>query len=139
MDNANEKEDPQENFADANDEFGEKEFGLKKDTRVYRILNDVCQTFNGDLKNRSSKKSCPSLGVVRLDYDYPPALGDIACSESFTYNVYYRTVPGLTFEICKSGILTDKITENLQKSIQWLIEEKKVTAITGDCGFMMWL
>ena len=23
------------------------------------------------------KKAAPSLGVVRLDYDYPPALGDI--------------------------------------------------------------
>ena len=25
------------------------------------------------------------LGVLRIDYTYPPALGDVACPETFTY------------------------------------------------------
>jgi len=41
-----------------------------------------------------------SLGVIRLDYDYPPAPGDIDCPDSFGYDVHYRVVPGLTFEMC---------------------------------------
>ena len=47
----------------------------------------------------NEQKSTPSLGVIRLDYDYPPALGDIDCPESFPYPVYYKVVPGFTFEI----------------------------------------
>ena len=38
-----------------------------------------------------------SLGVIRLDYDYPPAPGDIDCPESYNYDVHYKVVPGLTF------------------------------------------
>merc|ERR1719352_1018979 len=60
-----------------------------------------------------SKAAC--LGVVRLDYDYPPAPGDIDCPDSFGYDVYYRVVPGLTFDMCQG-----------------------VSGITGDCGFMMY-
>merc|ERR1719440_1524209 len=47
-----------------------------------------------------------SLGVIRLDYDYPPAPGDIDCPQSFGYDVFYRVVPGLTFEMCQSGTTT---------------------------------
>merc|ERR1719238_1441522 len=37
-----------------------------------------------------SKKAHASLGVLRLDYDYPPAPGDIDSPDSFAYDVYYR-------------------------------------------------
>ena len=43
------------------------------------------------------------LGVIRLDYDYPAIPGDIDSPESFGYEVVYRTVPGLTFEMAQSG------------------------------------
>ena len=120
-----------------NAEMSQDVHGHDKD-KLYRILGEVCQMLQDDLLTRSLKKSAPSLGVVRLDYDYPPALGDIACSQSFTYNVYYRTVPGLTFEMCQTGSLTDKVRQNFKEAILWLLDEKKVSAITGDCGFMMY-
>ena len=37
------------------------------------------------------------LGVIRLDYDYPPAPGDVDSPLSYDYRVIYRVVPGLTF------------------------------------------
>ena len=43
------------------------------------------------------------LGVIRLDYHYPPIPGDVDCPDSFSYDVVYRTVPGLTFEMAQSG------------------------------------
>merc|ERR1719456_145902 len=53
-----------------------------------------------------SKKAHATLGVIRLDYDYPPAPGDIDCPQSFSYDVFYRVVPGLTFAMCQSGKLS---------------------------------
>jgi len=86
----------------------------------------------------SAKDDHPSMGVIRLDYDYPPIPGDIDCPESFDFPVYYKVVPGLTFEMCQSGKMTPEVEQRFGDSIKWLIEEKKVKAITGDCGFMMY-
>ena len=36
------------------------------------------------------KKQSAILGILRLDYNYPAALGDIDCPETFNYNVIYR-------------------------------------------------
>ena len=83
------------------------------------------------------KKRAPSLGIIRLDYDYPTALGDIDCPESFSYDVFYKVVPGFTFEMCQTGSLTDEVLERFKDSIKWLVKEKNVSGITGDCGFMM--
>jgi len=80
----------------------------------------------------------PSLGIIRLDYDYPAVPGDIDCADSFTYDVYYRVVPGFTFEMCQSGVMTPVVKKRFITAIKWLIKEKKVKAITGDCGFMMY-
>ena len=93
---------------------------------------------NQVVNNYQEKKEQPSLGIIRLDYDYPPALGEIDCAESFDYDVYYKVVPGLTFEMCKSGILLSKVEYRFKEAIRWLVKEKKVSAITGDCGFMMY-
>ena len=43
------------------------------------------------------------LGVIRLDYDYPPIPGDVDSPDSFSYDVIYRVVPGLSFEVAQSG------------------------------------
>lgn len=80
----------------------------------------------------------PTLGVLRLDYDYPPALGDIDNPASFSYPVVYRVVPGLTFQMAQKGVLTKEVQAELKEAIRYLVEERHVSAITGDCGFMMW-
>lgn len=78
-----------------------------------------------------------SLGVIRLDYDYPPSPGDIDCPDSFGYDVHYRVVPGLTFEMCQSGKMTEDVEQEYVLAIKWLVK-KGVDGITGDCGFMMY-
>ena len=80
----------------------------------------------------------PTLGVLRLDYDYPAAPGDIDSPDSYDYPVIYRVVPGLTFQMAQSGDLTPEVMEEMKEALRWLTVEAKVTAITGDCGFMMW-
>jgi hypothetical protein len=82
------------------------------------------------------KAQCPCLGVVRLDYDYPPSAGDIDHPGSFDYRVIFRCVPGLTFEMCQSGRMTPPVLEQFKKAIKWL-EKEGAVGITGDCGFMM--
>jgi len=89
-------------------------------------------------KPKPDLEDAPSLGIIRLDYDYPANPGDIDCADSFTYDVYYRVVPGFTFEMCQSGVMTPVVKKRFIAAINWLIKEKKVKAITGDCGFMMY-
>lgn len=87
----------------------------------------------------SSRKGteAPKLGVIRLDYDYPPAPGDIDHSGSFQYDVFYRVVPGLTFAMCQAGKMTPMVEQNFVDAIKYL-DSLGVSGITGDCGFMMW-
>ena len=59
------------------------------------------------------------LGVIRLDYDYPPIPGDVDCPDSFSYDVIYRTVPGLTFEMAQSGRYEKY--KKIQLKITWSI------------------
>jgi hypothetical protein len=81
------------------------------------------------------KAAC--LGVIRLDYNYPPAPGDIDSPESFGYDVFYRVVPGFTFEMCQSGVMTPAVEKEFTEAVDWLVA-KGVSGITGDCGFMMY-
>ena len=81
-------------------------------------------------------KNSPKLGILRLDYNYPPAPGDIDCPKSFSYSVIYRVIPGLTFEMCQSGNLTDNVIKNCINAVKFL-NEQNVSGITGDCGFMI--
>jgi Asp/Glu/hydantoin racemase len=78
-----------------------------------------------------------SLGVVRLDYDYPHNPGDVDSPLSYDYQVLYRAVPGLTFDMCKSGKLTPEVEKQLMDAVDWLVEQG-VSGITSDCGFMMY-
>ena len=81
-------------------------------------------------------KSSPKLGVLRLDYDYLPAIGDIDHPKTFKYEVVYKVIPGLTFEICQKGEFKEDIIINIINSIKFL-NEQNVVGITGDCGFMI--
>mmetsp|Transcript_65573 Transcript_65573/g.152328 ORF Transcript_65573/g.152328 Transcript_65573/m.152328 type:complete len:753 (-) Transcript_65573:170-2428(-) len=81
-------------------------------------------------------KAHPSLGVIRLDYNYPPAEGDTDCPASFGYDVFFRVIPGLTFEMAQMGKFTETVERNFAEGIKFL-EMRNVSAITGDCGFMM--
>jgi len=82
-------------------------------------------------------KDAANLGVIRLDYDYPPSPGDVDCPESFGYDVFYRVVPGLTFDICQSGKLSKAVENEFIEAIRWM-DGQGVSGITGDCGFMMY-
>ena len=58
----------------------------------------------------SSKK----LGILMLDYpDLPFALGDVGNRNSFPCPVFMERVPGLTFEMCQRGDLTDSLRLSL--------------------------
>eukprot|EP00928_Gymnodinium_smaydae_P028431 TRINITY_DN2168_c0_g1_i1.p1 TRINITY_DN2168_c0_g1~~TRINITY_DN2168_c0_g1_i1.p1 ORF type:complete len:688 (-),score=120.66 TRINITY_DN2168_c0_g1_i1:340-2403(-) len=90
----------------------------------------------GGADNKPAKKNHPSLGVIRLDYNYPPAAGDIDCPGSYGYDVFFRVVPGMTFEMAQRGQFTEAVERKFAEGIKYL-EQKGVNAITGDCGFMM--
>lgn len=97
-----------------------------------------CQASTDSSTPGMKKKSDTSLGIIRLDYDYPPAPGDIDSEASFAYDVHYKVVPGLTFGMCQAGTLTPEVEKAFCDSIDYLVNEKKVSGISGDCGFMMW-
>ena len=87
-------------------------------------------------RNRCEANSI-CLGILRIDSSYPPARGDIACPNTFGYVVHYKTVVGLTFEICQSGVLTPEVEANFISAIRYLDETKEVDGFSADCGFMM--
>lgn len=73
---------------------------------------------------------------MRLDYNYPPAAGDIDCPGSYDYDILFRAVPGLSFEMAQSGKMTPDVSKEFDGAIRWL-ESRGASGITGDCGFMM--
>ena len=81
-------------------------------------------------------KTSEVLGVLRIDYTYPPALGDVACPETFTYRTVQRMVDGLTFTMCQQGGLEGNTRDAFVAAIKWL-EDSGVSMIIGDCGFML--
>ena len=85
---------------------------------------------------QKKQRKAGSLGVIRLDYDYPPAPGDIDHPGSYAYDVFYRVVPGLTFAMCQSGKMTPEVEERFIGKVKEL-DALGVSGITGDCGFMM--
>ena len=72
---------------------------------------------------------------MRLDHDYPPSLCDIAHPGSFTYEVVYLGIPGFTFEMCKSGVLTPEIEAKFVETIKTFDKKLGCDAITSSCGF----
>ena len=102
------------------------------------MLVDIDEIHIFDRCREQQKTEVPALGVIHLDYLYPPVPGDMDSKDSFAYPVYYRVVPGLTFEMCQTGQLTPQVAASFAEAVRWLDEEKNVQAIAGDCGFMIW-
>jgi len=86
---------------------------------------------------KRAEASGATLGVIRLDYHYPPAPGDIDHPGSYAYKVHYHMVKGFTFEMCQSGKMTEEVEAAFIEGIKAL-EALGASVITGDCGFMMW-
>ena len=60
------------------------DFKDNMEENIDKIQDKLCHR-----RSRNKKELAPSLGVIRLDYDYPPAPGDIDSPDSFPYKVYY--------------------------------------------------
>jgi len=114
---------------------GPHEMDVSKVHNVYHGLKQK-KTAMEKKKKQLEKKQSPILGIVRLDYNYPPAAGDIDCPASYGYDCIYRCVPGLTFEMAQAGKMTPEVKKEFKLAIKWL-EAKGASGITGDCGFMM--
>ena len=97
---------------------------------------DIHILFMSNMIFNTHKKKQVSLGILRLDYDYPPSPGDIDCPETFDYDVYYRVIPGLTFSMCQSGNISESVKMRILDAVWWL-NDIGVDGITGDCGFMI--
>jgi len=41
--------------------------------------------------------------------------------------------------MCQDDKITPKVDKAMQKAVKWLINEKNVNGISGDCGFMMYI
>ena len=100
------------------------------------IFNGCFDTKDIVKKKVLTKNTSPTLGILRLDYDYPAAPGDIDYPGTFSYKVLYRVIPGLTFEMCQSGKLTTQVINNCKEAVMFL-NDNDVCGITGDCGFMV--
>ena len=98
----------------------------------------VYKKLNGNTPQNVKKADSVKLGIIRLDYDYPPAPGDVDHPDTYEYKVFYRMIPGFTFEMCQSGQMTPEVEREFIKAIEYFDHEVKVDGITGDCGFMMY-
>ena len=63
-------------------------------------------------------------------------VGDIDHLDTFDYDVLYRTVPGLTFAVCQSGVYSQDVKDSCVEAVEFL-KAKDVSGVTGDCGFML--
>ena len=84
------------------------------------------------------KASLPAIGILRIEYDYPPAPGDVDHPSSYHYRTYQEVAKGLTFEAAQAGVpLTAAQKAEFDAAISRLETIEKVVGITGDCGFLM--
>ena len=76
------------------------------------------------------------VGVLQIDYEYPPLKGDVDHKDSFGYDVIYEKIPGLTFQRAQLGEWSDELAYDTRVALRRL-EKAGCIGITGDCGFMM--
>ena len=67
---------------------------------------------------KRKKSAAAYLGVIRLDYNYEAVPGDIDHPDSFNCDVYYKDVPGLTFEMCQKGKMSDEVKDRFKESVK---------------------
>jgi len=80
----------------------------------------------------------PKLGVLRIDYRGCHLIsGDLAHPESFDFDVVYRVIPGLTFEMAQTQNIPAPVKANFIRAVQFLHQNPDVSCITSDCGFMV--
>ena len=96
----------------------------------------VCRRTRPHETQPNARDMEPTLGMVRLDCDYPPSRGEVDHPSSFDYKVLYRVVPGLTFDVCVRGAMSPVVQQELINAIEYL-RDRGVAGITSDCGFMM--
>jgi len=87
---------------------------------------------------RLQKEAMPAIGIMRIDYTYPPAMGDAAHPNSYYYRTPHATVKGLTFEYVQTG---DPLTEAQKQAMASAVRELEaypgLMGIAGDCGFLI--
>jgi len=83
------------------------------------------------------KATMPAIGILRVDYTYPPALGDAAHPNSYNYRTPHATWKGLTFEAAQAGEPLTPELHGAMKTAVAALEKDGVMGIAGDCGFLM--
>lgn len=78
----------------------------------------------------------PAIGILRIDYTYPPALGDAAHPNSYYYRTPHATIKGLSFEDAQKGAPLTPAQRTAMEAGLRALEGKKVMGIAGDCGFL---
>ena len=58
------------------------------------------------------------IGILRIDYEYPPIAGDVDDQRSFDFGVEYEVVEGLTFEKAQVGTLSAEIISSFKIAIR---------------------
>jgi hypothetical protein len=76
-----------------------------KDIASAKVLNNIKK----DNKRNANYDENISIGILQIDYDYPPALGDVAHPDSFGHKVVYEKINGLTFSACQKAVLTPEL------------------------------
>jgi len=100
-------------------------------------LNEVAFEF-GVRESRQWTESRPRLlGVVGLDYENERAPTDHTMRASRGYKAIFKSIPDLTRYLTSLGKLTKVCEKALREVLQWMSEDQRVCAITGDCSFMM--
>merc|ERR550514_548934 len=93
---------------------------LESHSALVKAVNGGGAAPGAAAKPKKQTKKHPSLGVIRLDYDYPPAEGDIDCPASYGYDILYKVCPGLTFEMAQGGHFSDEVEREFASCIKYL-------------------
>jgi len=87
---------------------------------------------------RFKPEEMPAIGIMRIDYTYPPAMGDAANPNSYYYRTPHAVVTGLSFEDAQRGSpLTAAQRGAMEAAIAALEKVPDMMGIAGDCGFLI--
>ena len=93
---------------------------------------------SGNQTLRLNPDEMPAIGIMRIDYTYPPAMGDAAHPNSYYYRTPHATVSGLTFDDVQRGEpLTAAQAAAMESAVRELEAYPNLMGIAGDCGFLV--